>query len=504
MQFSGTFISPGGTFQGALFSIFSYTNLTSNLTSGATTITFSSAPNGFNNQDYILIDSEWLQITAGGGTATWTVTRGVASQQPTYPTSPAASHSSGASVRDFSTFALVAETPAPPPQQVGAPPTASNWSGPPLPALQFSYGTGAFGFPTSTAVYQTISVWLIAESIDTSGVRDPVLAYLTPATDSQLNLVLPAVAAPNVTGPSSGSPCAAFYEDANGVVQANPSVGGVYGVRGTITLPISDPNYAQLRQIQVYLWLPGATSRPSYPVSTMLAPFPGLSGDQLNWSNPNLGPTIPTTRTFPEVEFVVSNSSNIASNSPFTFNNGGAGITVLGTTWNAVDTAVNITVQYRAPVGGDYQFQVSGSFTPPTDAAYSCTTAQLEPHGVTSPPGEPLATNAINSWTGPWITLEATTFAADVILIAVNLNNQDSSVPVIITPTMFPALNISQAAAQAYVNGGSTTTGVEIPNCTFSSVSVVYSANRSADGWSNSRSSVTAPRPPTRGSRAGR
>lgn len=62
-------------------------------TTGATSISVTSGA-GITNSDFIQIDNEILQVTAGGGTTTLTVTRG---QQGT----TAATHVSGAGVTDF-------------------------------------------------------------------------------------------------------------------------------------------------------------------------------------------------------------------------------------------------------------------------------------------------------------------------------------------------------------------------------------------------------------------
>ena len=193
----------------------------------------------------------------------------------------------------------------------------------------------------------------------------------------------------------------------------------------------------------------------------------------------------PTTAgTTPYVCVVTDSAANTATTT--------GSITILPTgvgPFTDVVTGLILTVAFRASGNqGGYQFEVQGKFTPPTDSAYAYSIAGLfvvgasGTPGTAANPGGPLAANvapAISSWTGPWYDVPAASTQYMVYVWCININGLQSTLN---TNTSASPITISIAIAQAYVNGGATVVGAEIPNCTLSNVNIAYNLGNTADG----------------------
>ena len=224
--------------------------------------------------------------------------------------------------------------------------------------------------------------------------------------------------------------------------------------------------------------LPSGNLPPGLTLNTGLVPATKANAGQVSGTPTTVEYNLPYVFTVTDTASSVATTTGTISILP----NGVA-------PFSDVVTGLTLTVSFRATGSqGAAQFQVAGKFTPPVDSAYAYSIAGLfvvgasGTPGTSANPGGPLAAAiapAVNSWNGPWYDVPAASTQYMVYVWCINVNGLQSTAN---TNTSASPITISLAIAQAYINGGTTVVGAEIPNCTLSNVQIAYNLGNTADG----------------------
>ncbi len=373
-----------------------------------------------------------------------------------------------------------------------APANAHSW-------LFYNSSTGFYWHSTSSPVTAGDAAlgWIVTNA---SGIVAISNQMVTAPSSSTAQTVIP-LGSIQPTGPGTGggsgtgpapnitaATAVPFYSTIGGVAQV--------GLSGSITLPLTNPLYPNLSWIFVFVWPPGATSRPSQWAAELLAPFPGLvtSGGvtTIAWQC-SLGPNAPGGETFPKVEFVCVNGAGQVTPSPFTLTS----IVATGGTLTGQISGGAGTPHYAQDLNGNPAVRVALTWTNPVDPLFSYCFAYLDPTGGTLPgqQGLPIQFSAGASSGLPvqfdiegltstnTVTWTFTLYASDA------LGNLNTTSPDVFSVTM------TYAAWLAAINGGTTTVGAEIANCTgfgatLNTYPVVPLSSIGAEQWSLSVSAT--------------